>query len=69
MHLKHKAGYLKEGIYSNIPILKYKMLSLNYSISPEYCGVSRADVIQKREERGSKKIKKQIENKFRDTLR
>lgn len=45
------------------------MLSLNYSISPVYCGVSRADVIQKREERGSKKIKKQIENKFRDTLR
>ena len=48
------------------------MLSLNYSISPEYCGVSRADVIQKREERGSKKKKKkkkQIENKLRDTLR
>ena len=38
------------------------MLSLNYSISPEYCGVSRADVIQKREERGSKKKQKQKTN-------
>ena len=38
------------------------MLSLNYSISPEYCGVSRADVIQKREERGSKKKTNQKTN-------
>ena len=40
------------------------MLSLNYSISPEYCGVSRADVIQKREERGSKK-KTKTKNKLK----
>lgn len=38
------------------------MLSLNYSISPEYCGVSRADVIQKIEERKSKKKKNQKTN-------
>lgn len=46
------------------------MLSLNYSISPEYCGVSRADVIQKIEERKSKK-KKKSKNKLKtnsDTL-